>query len=144
MRAFAAILVFVLAPGVACAQDLSGIEQTERQRWLAEDLYMQQQYRLRRGTPPSDISQRSPEQKRLVDEMMALRTRRISEVQDALRRYCPSGEPPCVPEPPRYVLEQAMALGLIEPVASTGEPRTQCFGLVDPDGPTSMECYQRR
>jgi hypothetical protein len=145
MRAFAAFLgVFVLATCATFAQNLSQIEQIERQRWFAEDRYMQEQYRLRRGTPPSDISQRTPEQTRLVEEMMRLRKRRVSEVAAALLRYCPTGEPPCSPEPPRYLLEQARAIGLIEPSASTTQPHTECFGLIDPDGPMSMDCYERR
>ena len=145
MRAFAILLVaLVLVPCVAGAQDLTPTERAEQQRWLAEDAYMREQNRLHRGVPPADISQRTPEQKRLVEEMTRLWNRRVSEVREALRRYCPSGEPPCVPDPPRYLLEQAAAVAVIEPTASTNESHTQCFGLVDPDGPMSMECYQRR
>jgi len=109
---------------------LQQIERAEQQRWHVEDMAA-----LGRdpGTRPGSGSQQAQQN----------RMQRVAEVQAALQRYCPNGEPPCSPEPPRYVLEQAVALGLIERVRSA-EPTTQCFGVADPEGPVTMECYQRR
>src|SRR5262249_51999142 len=102
---------------------------------------MEHRFQRGRGAPPPDISQRTPRQKRLVEEMRQWRSQRISEVRDALRRYCPSGEPPCSPDPPRYLLDQATALGLIEFVQQPARPTTESHGIVDEGGAVSIQCY---
>ncbi len=108
------------------------IERAEQQRWNAED-------GARMGRDPGaprGSGRRTPQQ------MEQDKNRRVNEVVTALRRYCPSGEPPCSPEPPQYLLDQAVALGLIEFTRSerSGRPTVDCFGMIDPGGATSFQC----
>jgi hypothetical protein len=139
----AAIWCWVGGQAVALdAQELQRIEQAEQQRWSAEDLVIRQRVQRQRGNPPADISQRAPEQRRLGEEMQRLWKRRITEIREALRRYCPSEEPPCFLDPPPYLLQQAVLFGLIERSESVAvPPQAGCYGMIDPEGPVTLECY---
>jgi hypothetical protein len=140
---------------------LQRVEQAEQQRWAAEDLAIQQKvqrYQQQHPRDPDCVGRtdlplkcygrdpgrpRTPEETGLSQEMQRQFNQRKYEVSNALRRYCPSGAPPCSPDPPNYLLRIASQLGLIQfegAPPTPAQPKTRCAGVADPEGPVIIDC----
>jgi hypothetical protein len=160
-RANEAMRLEVERRNLARRLQLQKIEQEEERRWAAEDLAMRQKIQRYQQQGPRDPdcvgrtdpplkcygrdpgTPRTPEETSLSQEMQRQRNQQMYEVSNALRRYCPSGAPPCSSDPPNYLLRVASQLGLIQfegAPPAPAQPKTRCAGVADPEGPVIIDC----